>query len=76
MTQCEEILEALESGKKLTPLDAWSDFGCSKLSTRIGELKQLGHKILGEMTPTYSEQFGEKTVMKYWIEQPEQGVLI
>ncbi len=69
------ILNALENGDKLTPLDSWERFGCSKLSTRIGELKQLGQNIVGEIT-TVVGRFGKKTVMKYWIEQPEQGQLI
>lgn len=30
----------------ITPYDAWDAFGCSKLATRIGELRQMGYHII------------------------------
>lgn len=41
-TQRLMILTALKKGRTLTWLDAVMDFGCSKLSTRIGELERSG----------------------------------
>lgn len=42
MTQRSMILKALKAGRTLTWLDAVNDFGCSKLSTRIGEMVKAG----------------------------------
>ena len=49
MSQNQQILEYLSSGKKLTPLDALGLFGCNRLAARINELKQDGFAIESEM---------------------------
>ncbi len=43
--QTNVILEHLESGKTLTPLQALHFFGCLRLSARILDLKDAGHNI-------------------------------
>ncbi len=48
MTQSEEILTALKSGRALTPIDALEDFGCFRLGARIWDLKKDGHNIVKE----------------------------
>ena len=45
MTQCDQILHHLETVGPLTPLDALNLFGCFRLTSRIWDLKQLGHEI-------------------------------
>lgn len=45
MTQSEMILEALQRGETLTPLDSLKRFGCLRLGARIWDLKQCGHEI-------------------------------
>ena len=45
MNQTAIILDHLSSGKKLTPLDALSEFKCFRLAARIGELRGMGHDI-------------------------------
>lgn len=76
MTQAEWILEQLQSGRKLTPMDAIAEYGCTKLATRIGELKALGYDIKGILTSGYNRHGKKCNYNKYWIEQPEQGQLI
>lgn len=44
-TQCDLILAHLEKVGPLTPLDALNLFGCFRLTSRIWDLKQLGHEI-------------------------------
>ena len=48
MAQCDEILEALQRGEKITPLEALYKYGCLRLGARIWDLKQKGHKIIAE----------------------------
>ncbi len=45
MTQEAMILEALQAGRELTPLDSLREFGCLRLAARIYDLRQAGHRI-------------------------------
>jgi len=44
-SQKQLILEALESGREITPLDALRDYGCFRLGARIHELRGNGYEI-------------------------------
>ena len=39
------ILEALQRGETLTPIDALKRFGCFRLGARIWDLKDKGYQI-------------------------------
>ena len=41
-SQKEKIKHALESGSTIDPSWAWNKVGCSKLSTRLGEMERDG----------------------------------
>ena len=59
-TQTQVILEALQSGKRVTPLDAIAMCGCMRLAARIHELRQAGHVIKDD---------GEKQFAVYYMEK-------
>lgn len=44
-SQAEQILEALQSGRDLTPLDALMEMGCLRLAARIHDLRAAGYPI-------------------------------
>ena len=44
-SQIDRILAVLESGGTLTALDALEDFGCSRLASRITDLKRMGYPV-------------------------------
>lgn len=48
MSHKEEVLKYLQSGKKLTPIDALNLFGCFRLGARICELRESGYQIINE----------------------------
>lgn len=48
MNQSEMILEHLQSGKTITPLESLELFGCFRLGARIFDLKKQGYSILTE----------------------------
>lgn len=48
-TQSATILEALESGRRLTPLEALDDYGIFRLAARVWDLRQAGHLINREL---------------------------
>ena len=44
-TQNQEILEYLQTGNTITPIDALNKFGCFRLGARIYDLKRQGYDI-------------------------------
>lgn len=65
MSQEQRILNHLQSGKHLTPIEALNRFGCFRLGARIYELKQAGHSI----TSTLVELPNGKRVASYRLAQ-------
>jgi hypothetical protein len=60
MSQNSAILKYLRAGHSLTPLDALRRFGCLRLSGRIKNLRDAGHRILTQMVSV-----GGKRVARY-----------
>lgn len=48
-SQTDAILEALEAGQQITPMDALKSWGCFRLGARIYELRERGYRIKTEM---------------------------
>tara|TARA_R110000803_G_scaffold161216_1_gene224972 strand:- start:85 stop:306 length:222 start_codon:yes stop_codon:yes gene_type:complete len=69
MTQCDMILHHLETVGPLTPLDALNLFGCFRLTSRIWDLKQLGHEI---NTGTQSLPNGKSVAIYTLIKKQQQ----
>ena len=59
-SQGRKILEYLQAGGMLTPLDALNLFGCLRLGARIWDLRQAGHPITGERVKTNTGKFVEQ----------------
>lgn len=69
MSQHARIIEYMELFGSITPMQAFTDIGCTKLSTRIGELEREGYKI-GRERVKATNRFGEKcSYMRYWLEE-------
>lgn len=64
MSQKEQILEFLQDGEKITPLEALELFGCNRLASRIDEIRKDGFPIVTEMisVPT---RHGKTRVARY-----------
>lgn len=50
MTQHKLILAHLDTYGSITPMEAFMEYGITKLATRISELRRHGESIIGEMT--------------------------
>ena len=48
-SQKAQILTALKRGRKLTAIDALSEFGCFRLAARINDLLDDGHNVISTM---------------------------
>lgn len=64
--QAQRILEDLQRGDSITPLEALSRYGCMRLGARIFELRQLGYPIVSRLVKTSAG----KHVSEYRLEQP------
>lgn len=45
MSDADRALKWLETGKPLTPMDAFEQWGCYRLAARIWDLRKRGHTI-------------------------------
>jgi hypothetical protein len=70
MTQREEILMYIEEHGSITPMQAYSDLGITKLATRISEMRKDGMKFKIE-TVTKRNKYNTRTVRfaKYSFEE-------
>ena len=48
MSQEKQILEYLQAGNRITPIDSLNLFGCFRLGARICDLRQRGYDIINE----------------------------
>ena len=59
MSQKKAILNYLEGGNSLTPIDALNKFGCFRLGARICELRREGYHI-----ENVGKDYGEYRIVK------------
>ena len=64
LTQNQQILEYLKSGKKISPLIALKKFGCFRLSARIFNLRQEGNPIVTENVTRRGKTFAEYSLLQ------------
>lgn len=66
MTQHDLILAHLESYGSISPFEAFTEYGITKLATRISELKRLGYNFTSVMVEQ-ENRFGQPVrFMRYW----------
>lgn len=56
-------MEHLKAHKTITPMEAFSIYGITKLATRISELRRQGVQILGDWVET-ENVYGDKVRYK------------
>lgn len=68
-TQAAKILEYLQSGHRITPLDALRLFGCFRLGARVWDLRKEGYNIA-----SVTKKVGDgKWVAEYFLEGRESA---
>lgn len=55
--QTKQILAHLESGKSITPINALNLFGVFRLSARINDIRNKGHKVVTDMIQSGDKRF-------------------
>ena len=67
MTQFDYILTHLETGRSITPAEAWSDYGCTRLAAVIHKLKKQGYSIRREMEQGQNRLGDTTYYARYWM---------
>lgn len=63
--QSKQILEHLQKGYTITPMEALDLFGCFRLGARIWDLKDEGHEIITETEENEGKRYARyKLVVK------------
>ena len=65
MTQSQQILDHLKSGKTITGLQALRKYGVGHLPRRILDLKQSGHSIQSQFVRVEKANGGMTSVKEY-----------
>lgn len=63
-SQNKAILRFMKMGGRITPMEALALCGCFRLSARIYDLREIGHKIKTDMVT-----INGKTVAEYSLEE-------
>ena len=75
-SQLDQILAVLESGGTLTALDALEDFGCSRLASRITDLKRLGVPVASRMVQRRNRYGRLCRVAEYMVNDGEKAAYV
>ena len=59
MSQNKQIINYLQKGKSITPIDALNKFGCFRLSARILDLRKEGYEIITENITKQGKTFAQ-----------------
>tara|TARA_R100000700_G_C3157713_1_gene134532 strand:+ start:910 stop:1176 length:267 start_codon:yes stop_codon:yes gene_type:complete len=62
-TQNQQILEYLQKGLSITPLEALEKFGCFRLGARIFNLRQSGYNIITEHITEKGKTFAKYSLI-------------
>lgn len=60
MTQNQIVLALLKAGKHITSMDAYEEYGITRLPSRICDLRAAGHNI-GSINRTVTNRLGHKS---------------
>ena len=69
MSQNKMILEHLQAGHSISPLEALQEYGSFRLAARINDLKNQGHAIVSRSKKVATRQNGMVTVAEYFLER-------
>lgn len=75
-SQEKQILRDLQTGIRLTSMDALSNYGCARLASRISQLRKEGFNIQREMIDVPTRNGRGAKIARYFMvpeSKPKQG---
>ena len=73
MTQKDHIIDYIERFGSITPMEAFSDLGITKLATRVSEMREAGTDIIGEWESTKNRYGKTVRYMRYRLGEQNNG---
>ena len=73
MTQQDQILGYIETNGSITPMEAFSVLGITKLATRVSEMREAGTDIIGEWESTKNRYGKTVRYMRYRLGEQNNG---
>lgn len=70
MSQVEMILKYIQENGSITTFESYEELGCTRLPSRIYDLKKLGYDIIEE-TITKLNRYGKKISFKKYMLRSE-----
>lgn len=67
VTQCERILDYIEENGSISQLEAFQEFGCMRLASRMCDIKKMGYNVT-KRTEKKKNRYGDTvTYARYTI---------
>lgn len=68
LSQCEMIIKYIRDFGSITTLQAFNDLGCTRLASRINDLKNRGYRFRDEYVTSKNRYKVKVTYKKYYLE--------
>ncbi len=69
LNQCEMIINYIKEFGSITTLQAFRDLGCTRLASRINDLKKQGYKFKDEFVTSKNRRGVKVSYKKYYLEE-------
>lgn len=66
-TQCERIIQYMKDFGSITTLQAFKDLGCTRLASRVTDLKKQGYDIKSEFVSSKNRYDETVSYKKYYL---------
>ena len=66
-TQCERIIQYMKDFGSITTLQAFTDLGCTRLASRVTDLKKQGYNIKSEFVSSKIRYDETVSYKKYYL---------
>ena len=66
-TQCERIIQYMKDFGSITTLQAFTDLGCTRLASRVNDLKKQGYNIKSEFVSGKNRYKETVSYKKYYL---------
>lgn len=68
LTQCEMIIRYIKEFGSITTLQAFRDIGCTRLASRINDLKNQGYKFKDEFVTSKNRYGATVSYKRYYLD--------
>ena len=66
-TQCERIVKYMQDFGSITTLQAFTDLGCTRLSSRVNDLRKQGYEIKSEFVSGKNRYDEKVSYKRYYL---------